>query len=388
GLRRDQNAKKRFDNEKGGTRQGYPWGADFVGVDADGIFIDDPNDVDAILNSTAERVAERMLATTNTYEDKVLDRLNSHVWGYVILIMQRLDTADLAAHMIEQGAPSVCLPTEFEPDHPNRYRHGTQWHPDAEKDPRFRYPHRVDGDWRTEHGELLNPARLPRAAVERRKKRPRGWRAKHQQHPLKLTGGQIKREWFQTYTTHPESIARTADEVWVTVDAARKGKPNSDFHSMQVWARCGVRYYLIDRICRRMAYPEFKRTLDGLHEKWAWCRSGTLIEDHANGSNYLQEREGEITCLLAFDPLRDTPGKDRSKAARAIYIERTAEAKQVYVPAPSLSPEIAVWVEEWQFWVCAFPGGKHDDDVDACSQLIMRWELEARSGGSLSDWNL
>ncbi|MFT5686648.1 MAG: putative phage terminase large subunit-like protein, partial [Myxococcota bacterium] len=156
----------------------------------------------------------------------------------------------------------------------------------------------------------------------------------------------------------------------------------------QVWAREGVRYYLIDRICRRMAYPEFKRTLDGLHEKWAWCRTGTLIEDHANGSNYLQEREGEITCLLAFDPLRDTPGKDRSKAARAIYIERTAEAKQVYLPAPSLSPEIAVWVEEWQLWVCAFPGGKHDDDVDAASQLIMRWELEARSGGSLSDWNL
>ena len=171
------------------------------------------------------------------------------------------------------------------------------------------------------------------------------------------------------------------------MDAARKGKPNSDFHSMQVWARCGVKYYLLDRLCGRFSYPEFKRALDGLHEKWRWCRSGTLIEDHANGSNYLQEREGEITGLVAFDPLSHTPGKDRSKAARAIYVERASEAKQVYLPDPSLSSEIAVWVEEWLLWVCAFPGGAHDDDVDAASQLIMRWEIEAREGGSLTDWD-
>ena len=128
-LRKDQNAKKRFDTTMSGTRQGYTWNGDWIGVDADGIFIDDPNDVKAILSGTPERVTERMKETIDTYEDKAVDRLNSQVYGYIILIMQRLDENDLAAHMIKEGAAVVCLPTEFEADHPNRYRHGTQWQP-------------------------------------------------------------------------------------------------------------------------------------------------------------------------------------------------------------------------------------------------------------------
>ena len=151
---------------------------------------------------------------------------------------------------------------------------------------------------------------------------------------------------------------------------------------MQVWARKGARYFLLDRICERFTYPEFEAALDDLHAKWASWRNGTLIEDTANGTTYLQCRSGHIPGLIAFHPNTHTPGKDKSKTARAVYLERAAEAGQIILPAG----DTCAWIGDWLVCVCAFPGGANDDDVDAASQLIMRWVTEQASGSSYDDF--
>jgi len=370
------NAKKKFDTTEGGTRQGFPVGGKFTGADADAIIIDDPHDVDEAMKGTSEQIGRRMEEVKNFYIDKVQDRLNSEFSGYIILIMQRLHDEDLAAYMIGEGAAVVCLPSEYAPDHPDVYSKGTQWHPNAKN----RFPFTYDGDWRTEPGELLNPSRFPASVLERKRaESPLGYAAKHDQRPMPASGNQIRREFFQErYRSTPFQIAATADEVWISADAAKKAKSDSDFHAIHVWARRGARYYLLDRVTERMTYPVFERTMDDIHERWKTWRTGSLIEDTANGTTYLQCRRATTPVLVAFHPSSDTPGKDKSKAARAIYIERAGEAAQIILPCPSLAP----WVEELIATLVGFPFAARDDDVDAASQIIMRWSLAAQNGVS------
>ena len=150
-LRGDQYAKKNFDNTAGGKRSGYALGSGYTGVDADVICIDDPHDIDDAFLGSEALITARMEETRHTYRDKIQDRLNSKICGVIILVMQRVHPRDLSDYMIEQGARVVCLPAEFDPTHPHRYRF----------------------DWRTVAGEPLCPGRFPLAVLEGMRKESR-----------------------------------------------------------------------------------------------------------------------------------------------------------------------------------------------------------------------
>lgn len=237
-------------------------------------------------------------------------------------------------------------------------------------------------------GDALHPERRSRGELLaiKRDVGEREWYALFQGAPIPGSGGKIRREWFtERYACQPEDIAETADEVWISVDAARKRTKSSDFHALHVWALKGGKRYLLDRIADRMGYPEFERALDGLIAKWSrWLvRGGVLIEDTANGTVYLQVR-GPVylgVALVDFSPSRDTPGADCGKAARATYLERASEAGGVIMPDAAVAP----WGEDVIAWWCAFPLGAHDDDVDAASQILMRWALGAVAPASTFD---
>jgi len=50
------------------------------------------------------------------------------------------------------------------------------------------------------------------------------------------------------------------------------------------------------------------------------------------------------------------------------------EAGNVYLPYPSIAPWVNDFIEE-----CAtFPNGAHDDQVDAMSQALLRWNMIPR----------
>lgn len=237
--------------------------------------------------------------------------------------------------------------------------------------------------WRLE-GQALHPARYGVDALNKIRKAvgERVWAALYQCRPVPASGGMIKRKWFsERYTCSPESIAANADEVWVSADAAKKGKATSDYHAIHVWSRTGTKRHMLDRITDRMGYPEYERAMDGIIEKWRPYLSGAittfpggaLIEDTANGTTYMQVRGASYSgvALVPFHPSTDTPGKDKGKGARAVYMERDAESGAIVLPAPSVAP----WVEDVITWWCAFPVGAHDDDMDAGSQILMRWSV-------------
>lgn len=365
GLAFDQNQKTNFENDDMGFRQCLTLHSGVTGQRADDLVVDDPIDAKEVALGTPEQILKRCSEANTIIESVLTTRVNDYRNRRITMIMQRLHMDDPAGRAIQAGGwRVVCFPLHYDPDH----------------------DHVTDCDPRTTPGELLHPIRCPEDEMDALAASMTRAHAEAQleQRPTRREGDRIKRDWLrQRYGVEPEALAETADEVWVSVDAAKKRKANSDFHAIHVWARKGSKRFMLDRVAGRMGYPDFELALDGVISRWrSWlsAKGGVLVEDTANGTTYLQVR-GSIfmgCSLIPFHPSADTPGSDKSKEARATYLERAAEAGAIWLPAP----EVATFaVEDVVTWWCAFPRGTHDDDVDAASQLLMRWAVQDRPRG-------
>jgi predicted phage terminase large subunit-like protein len=188
-LTGDQNTKSRFENDKSGHRLSTSVGGATTGEGGDIVIVDDAHNV---------RAAESEKTRNNTLEwwDEALSsRLNNQKTGAYVLVQQRVHENDLMGHVLKQSAvepwTTLCLPAEFEPDHPQRW---------------FRDP-------RKELGDLLWPARMGRREVDDLKQRlgPYATAAQLQQRPSPRAGGIFKRGWFP----RPYLRMAPADTTWV-----------------------------------------------------------------------------------------------------------------------------------------------------------------------------
>jgi predicted phage terminase large subunit-like protein len=117
-----------------------------------------------------------------------------------------------------------------------------------------------------------------------------------------------------------------------------------------------------------MDFPTTVKTIREKHKYW-WPYSAILIEDKANGSAVIQMLSQEIAGILPVNP-------QGGKITRAQSVSPLIEAGNVYLPHPSYMPWVADFLEE-----CAsFPNAAHDDQVDAMTQILLRWHQP--SGGT------
>jgi predicted phage terminase large subunit-like protein len=104
------------------------------------------------------------------------------------------------------------------------------------------------------------------------------------------------------------------------------------------------------------------------HVSQRWQSSlAKLIEDKANGSAVIQMLSSEIPGILPVNP-------EGGKVARAAAVSPLIEAGNVYLPHPQFMP----WVNEFIEECAAFPNGAHDDQVDAMTQALLRWNMVPR----------
>ena len=75
----------------------------------------------------------------------------------------------------------------------------------------------------------------------------------------------------------------------------------------------------------------------------------------------LRER---ITGLIPVEP-------EGSKESRAHAVAPEIESGNVYLPHPQLHP----WVKAFMDSCAAFPNAANDDDVDAATQALRRWNI-------------
>jgi predicted phage terminase large subunit-like protein len=212
-------------------------------------------------------------------------------------------------------------------------------------------------DWRAE-GEALCPERYDAERLNKIKRRVGSyfWAALYQQRPAPIEGAMLKRNWWQYYTIAPDRF----DRVIQSWDMSFKDTDGSDFVVGQVWGRVGARAYLLDQVRDRMDFPTTCEAVKQLTAKWPNARL-KLVEDKANGPAVIASLQHAVPGMVGVEP-------DGGKVARASACSPLIEAKNVYLPDPSIAPWVGDFVQECS----AFPNGAHDDQVDACTQALNR----------------
>jgi predicted phage terminase large subunit-like protein len=144
-------------------------------------------------------------------------------------------------------------------------------------------------------------------------------------------------------------------------DCSFKDLDTSDYVVGQVWGRVGSMYFLGHQVRARMDCPATVATIRRVSDDWPGSLA-KLIEDKANGSAVIQMLSQEIPGIIPVNPLG-------GKVARAQAVSPLVEAGNVYLPHPEWQPWVNDFIEEF----VQFPNGAHDDQVDAMTQALLRW---------------
>lgn len=139
--------------------------------------------------------------------------------------------------------------------------------------------------------------------------------------------------------------------------AIKSGELN-DYSVCTTWGVVAGKYYLLDVFRRRLEYPDLKRAV------WEQARRyrhpKVLIEDKGSGTQLIQElkRKG-LLFVRAYEP---PTGAD--KVMRLFAQSYHFESGKVMLPST------ASWLDEYRRELTAFPGSKHDDQVDSTAQAL------------------
>lgn len=333
-----KNAEMEFMTTRRGFRLATSTGGTLTGRGGDILIIDDP------MKPTDAQSELRRLDLQQWYTNTLLSRLDDKTKGAIVLVMQRVHVDDLAGYLMAQdGWEVLSLPAIAEVDQsvpigPGRIHH-----------------RRI--------GEVLHPARDTLAVLEqlRAEMGSYDYMAQYQQSPVPAGGNMIRWEWFGRYDTRPPlRDGAVVVQSWDTASTTSELASYSVGITAQV-DRTGT-ITILDLVRGRWSFPDLQREMI----KSAKCHNprSILIEDHASGIALRQSLKQQGFPVIAIKPKGD-------KAMRMHAHTGTLEAGKVALP------HSAAWLDAFRTEVLAFPHGKHDDQVDALSQL-MTWDHQRR----------
>ena len=305
-----------------------------TGEGGDILIIDDPHNAKQAMFSDVER-----RNTLDTFDQELFTRLNDPKKSAIVIIMQRLHEDDLAGHVLkDRGWEHLCFPMEYEPARKCITCLGIQ-------------------DPREKEGELLWPDRFDREWLEGQKRvlGTFGTAGQLQQSPVPSSGGLVRLDWFRNYRVMPSK------DQWIEViqcwDTAQKADELLNCPWVcGTWVRTKTGYYLIDVLREWMTYPQGKRMVKSLAEKFN--PQVILIEDKSTGSCLLQELPLETTFpLLPFQPESD-------KITRLAVETPAIEAGNVWLPDSS------PWLSDFLLEIGNFPLGATMDQADMLSMSL------------------
>jgi predicted phage terminase large subunit-like protein len=342
-----KNSEYEFMTTQRGSRLATSTGGVLTGRGGDIIIIDDP-----IKPQDAQSEARRK-DCIDWCSNTLLSRLDDKVNGTIILVMQRLHNDDLAGYLMQHGGWEILeLPAIAE----------------LEQEVAIG-PGRVH---RRAIGDVLHPEREPRQVLEQLKIEMGSYdfSAQYQQAPVPPGGNTLKWEWFGFFSDPPPlrdgaKIVQSWDTAWTTSELAS--------YSVGITAlidKTGT-ISVLDLVRGRWQFPDLQREII----KAARCHDpkSILIEDHASGIGLQQTLKREGFPIIPIKPKGD-------KVMRMHAHTATLEAGKVFLRKG------APWLDELRTETLAFPYGKHDDQVDALSQLMTWNERPKRSHSIKTLW--
>lgn len=363
-LADDQNQKTRFDTTDGGWRIATTVRGKGLGEHPHRKIVDDPHNTREVTSDVERQAAIDFFDQTLSTRGAALD-------AATVVIMQRLHERDLSGHILDGGTPftHLCLPMRFEPNRMVRTPLG--W-----------------TDPRTQDGELLWPAMFPSTVVSSVETKLGSYAAagQLQQRPAPAEGGLIRRAWWKFYEQLP-----APQSVVLSWDTALKDHQLADFSVGQAWAQRGADKYLVRTARGRWDFVELKQQIRDLYrwaiERWPGISISVVIENAAAGPDVIVALRREIPGVIAVRPKGD-------KVQRLQAVLPAIEAGNVWLPGRaspdglgcdvSLTP---LFVQDFLAECAAFPVGAHDDQVDACSQALLRFQqAPVGAGAMMVDW--
>lgn len=216
----------------------------------------------------------------------------------------------------------------------------------------------------------------------------RTWASLYQGHPTPDTGNMFPRDGWARYDRAlwitrmdgtriiPELGHDGDSELVQSWDFTFKDTKSSDYVVGQVWLRRGVQTFLLDQVRGRLSFSASCQAMKDLTARWPQAVA-KLVEDKANGPAIINALGAQVGGIIAVEP-------EGSKYARASAVSPFVEAKNIVLPDPVLVDGTA-WVSELTEEAADFPGGAHDDTVDAMSQANHRLLLVPLLDGRVHD---
>jgi predicted phage terminase large subunit-like protein len=363
-LMPDQNAKDRFDNDRGGARIATSVGAAVTGEGGDRVVVDDPHN---LIDVSSESVRQ---GTLDWWDQAMTTRMNDPKTAARVIVMQRLHERDLSGHVLEQGGSlHLCLPAEFEPTRGCATAIGWQ-------------------DPRSEPGELLWPARvgLPEIAELKRSLGPVGFAGQYQQRPAPLKGARFLSDWFRYYRSeHIGDVliyslldsaggirrveANKCDRFAVMDPAGTEASQNrrACYTVIQVWDVTDRReMVLVDQYRQQVQTPDAVEAAERIVRQYDAAYLGVEREGIGLGVVQALRRRG-----VTVKPLKARG----SKEARSETAEIRMAAGDIYFP------QEADFLYDLQRELLLFPHSEHMDQVDALAHAA----IEVQKRGSSID---
>lgn len=360
----DQNQKMYFETEQGGHRNAQSMKQGISGKGGNIITIDDPHDAKKILIKDTDREY-----VTSTYEEAIESRLNNPDHDIIIIVMQRLHEGDLTGWVLKnrkhEGWVHICLPLEFEPDHPHRCIH----------------------DKRTKVGECLLPGRWSPKTIDGFKRKPVIWNGQYQQRPS-VRGGEIfQRKAWQVWK---EKDLPEIRYIMMSVDTAFKDGQDNDFSACTVWGlfingetddKNTYDMILLHGWQAKLRYGPLRERITMEYEKWV--KRGlqpdiVLIEDKASGQSLIQEMsDAGVPGVVAYNP------HSEQALFRAHLASDILDDGAIWVPGRLMADGkrdgeiLVVWAEEVVNQCEQYPRGENDDLTTTC---IQAWRYCRESG--------
>ena len=337
GTRLARAALNHLATTRGGDRRATSIHGSITGFGADVIIIDDPLKAD-------DAYSEAVRTGTNDWiRSSLMTRLNNRRTGRIVMVAQRLHEDDACGMLMEGGGWTVVsMPAVATEDQRFHIGHG-------------RYHDRKVGD-------LLHVDRLPLSELAqlRAEMGSRNVEAQYQQQPTPADGQIFKRAWL-TPMDEPY-VPKAGDKVIQSWDMANKTGSNNDWSVCITAVVRRSQVIVIDVLRARLAFPELKkRVIAKARERRLYK---LLIEDAAAGTQMIQTLQAEQPSGM---PLPIAIKAERDKLVRADRAAARVEAGALLLPA------VAPWLDTLINELLSFPG-KHDDQVDALSQLLIYTE--------------
>ncbi len=298
----------------------------FTGRRADVIIVDDPHDIGDEL--------EQLESTIESFNTKLLSRLNDRKNGRVLVVAHRVHERDLSAHLMQKKKwRHVLLPLV------------------ATRDQTYETP---SGNWHRRKGELLRPDIYSPEDIDelRENSFSPDFELLYQQDCDWQALPAIGPEHFPTIT----ELMPPAPVV-LSIDAGVASGRRSAFSVIQAWRVGASRYYLLDQFREQCEYSALRDKVRRFYK--CYRPVAILIERAANGNALISDLVHKYK-----DRVMPIAPDGRSKSARLRVHAETIIAKRIYLPADE------PWCDDFVSEFVKFPHGAFTDQVDATTQFL------------------